>query len=208
MQVPVTFVMIAVTAITSWAAFSRPAWIQMMIMNPYRVHGQHEYYRLLTSGFIHGNFAHLLWNMFTFYFFGRVVEVYFGYIFGHPGIVYFIMLYLMGIVVSEIPTYLKRRHDPGYNSLGASGGVSAVVFASIILQPTADICFYFVLCLPGFLLGAAFLVWSYYNSKKPNSQINHEAHIYGALFGILYCVILYPGSVPLFIEQIAAWRIF
>jgi membrane associated rhomboid family serine protease len=136
------------------------------------------------------------------------VEQYFSLLFGELSGYIFVIFYLLAIVVSDLPTYFKNRNYAGYNSLGASGGVAAIIFASVIFQPLEKICFYFVICLPGFILAIGYLIWSYYSGKKANDNINHEAHLYGALFGFLFCAVLHPASIPLFIEQISHWRIF
>lgn len=204
----VTTIIIGITVLISWIAFSSPLLVRRLILNPYLVSTQHQYYRFLSSGFLHGDFYHLLWNMLTLYFFGSVVEVYFSYIFGEYSTWYFIGFYLMAVVVSDVPTYFKHRNHPSYNSLGASGGVAAVIFASIIFQPLQNICLYFILCLPGFVLGIAYLIWSYYKGRAANDNINHEAHLYGALFGFIFCIVMYPASLLHFIEQLKEWRLF
>jgi membrane associated rhomboid family serine protease len=210
MQTPitVTFGIICITVLVSWYTLSKPVILQAMMMNPYKIQNQNEYYRFITSGLIHANFSHLLWNMFSLYFFGNVVEQYFSLIFGIAGPYYFVAFYILAIIVSDLPTFFKNRIHPGYNSLGASGGVSAVIFASVLFQPLEKICFYFVICLPGFILAIGYIMWSYYNGKKSNDNINHEAHLYGALFGIVFCAVLFPASIPHFLEQISQWRMF
>ena len=110
------------------------------MMNPYNVKTKGQYYRFITSGFIHQDHMHLILNMFSLYFFGLVIETIFGLIFGAWGAVYYISLYLMAIVVSDLPSFFKHKSNPRYNSLGASGGVAAVIFASIVFQPTQKIC--------------------------------------------------------------------
>jgi len=144
--------------------------------------------------------------MFSFYFFGSQLEYIFDYIFGDLGTVYYIAMYILAIIVSDIPTLLKHQNNHAYNSLGASGAVSAVIFACILFQPLQDICLYGVLCLPGFILGGIYLIYSYQSSKRSKDRINHDAHLYGALFGILFCVVLYPASIQIFIEQMKEWK--
>lgn len=165
-----------------------------------------QYYRLVTSGFVHGNHLHLLFNMFSFYFFGSAVEVLFSYLFGNLGGMYFILLYLLAIVFSDVPTLFKNQNNPSYNSLGASGGVAAVIFAFILFLPLEDICFYGVLCFPGFILGIAYIIYSYVQGKRSADRINHDAHLYGALFGVVYCAVLYPASLQIFFEQVKNWQ--
>lgn len=204
----ITYSIIGITVLISMYAFSNPSVMHAFILNPYETNERKQYYRLLTSGFIHKDHAHLLLNMISFFFFGGVVERAFQVIFGNLGNMYFILLYLLAIIVSDIPTFLRHRNRPGYNSLGASGGVAAVIFASIVLLPLNDICLYFALCMPGFILGTLYIVFSYYQGRKANDGINHDAHLYGALFGLIFCAVLYPPSIPNFFEQVMSWKYF
>lgn len=189
-------------------AFNRPNMFAEFMMNPNKIKSRGQYYRFITSGFIHQNHMHLILNMFSFYFFGRVIEIVFGMVFGAWGPVYYIALYLIAIVISDLPSYLKHKDNPGYNSLGASGGVAAVIFASIVFQPIQKICLFFAICLPGFILGTAYIIYSYYQGRKSNDNINHDAHLYGAVFGFIFCVVLYPPSLMSFINQIMSWKLF
>ncbi len=203
-----TYWIIGITVLTSWAGFDKPDLIRRFSMNPYAILKRQEYYRFVTSGFIHVDFSHLLWNMFSLYFFGRVVEVYFGFVFGDASPVYFVLFYILAVVVSDVPNYFKYKDHPSYHSLGASGGVAAVIFASILFQPLEEICIYIVFCLPGVILGIAYLAWSYYKGRHGNDHINHTAHLYGALFGLLFCAIMAPRIIPHFLDQLKTYRIF
>lgn len=204
----VTYILIGITVAVSLYAFKEQSVLQRFIMNPYHVSKRGQYYRFITSGFIHNDHMHLIFNMFSLYFFGRAVEMVFSYIFGSTGAIYFIALYVLGIVVSDVPTFLKQKNNPRYNSLGASGGVAAVIFAFIIFRPLDDICIYFALCFPGFILGTLYLVFSWYQGRKSNDNINHDAHLYGALFGLIFCIIVYPRSLAIFWDQITQWEVF
>jgi membrane associated rhomboid family serine protease len=204
----ITYTIIAVTVLISMMAFNRPKLFADFMMTPYQIKTRGQYYRFITSGFIHQNHMHLILNMFSFYFFGRVIEIVFRAIFGDWGAVYYIALYLIAIVVSDLPSYLKHKDNPRYNSLGASGGVAAVIFASIVFQPLQDICLFFAICMPGFILGTGYIIYSYYQGKKENDNINHDAHLYGAVFGFIFCVIFYPPSITNFFRQIMSWKIF
>jgi membrane associated rhomboid family serine protease len=202
---PITYIIIGISVIVSFYAFNNASIMAKLIMNPYTIHRRNEYYRFITSGLIHGNHIHLIMNMISLYFFGPNVEMIFEAVFGPMGSVYFVLLYVMGIVISDVPTYFKNKNNPGYNSLGASGAVSAVIFAFVMFLPVDKICLYAVLCFPGFILGTAYIIYSYYQGKKDNDNINHEAHLWGALFGILFCVVLHPPVIPGFIRQINEW---
>lgn len=204
----ITYWLIGITVILSWYSFDKPAMLGKLLLNPYAVHHHKQYYRLVTSGFVHANFPHLLWNMFSFFFFGRVIEFYFNYIFGATGNVLFVLLYLAAIILSDLPSVIKHKNNSRYNSLGASGGVSAVIFAAILFQPLEKICLYGVLCFPGFLFGIAYLIGSYYYAKRGKDNINHMAHIYGAAVGMIFCIMVYPRVISIFIDQVKTWTLF
>jgi len=204
----VTIAILVITVGVSLYAMRQASIQYSLTMNPYMITKRGQYYRLVTSGFIHNDHMHLIFNMFSFYFFGSQLENIFDYIFGGLGSVYFIAMYILAIIVSDIPTLLKQQNNHAYNSLGASGAVSAVIFGCILFQPLQDICLYGVLCFPGFILGAIYLIYSYQSSKRSKDRINHDAHLYGALFGLIFCIVLYPASIQLFIEQMKSWKLF
>jgi len=202
----VTIAIIVITVGVSLYAMRQASIQYSLTMNPYMITKRGQYYRLVTSGFIHNDHMHLIFNMFSFYFFGSQLEYIFNSIFGGLGTVYFIAMYILAIIVSDIPTLLKHQNNPAYNSLGASGAVSAVIFACILFEPLQDICLYAVLCLPGFILGVLYLIYSYQSSKRSRDRINHDAHLYGALFGLVFCIVLYPDAIQLFIEKMKEWK--
>lgn len=165
-----------------------------LILTPYWVERKNEYYRFITSGFIHKDYQHLIFNMISLYFFGYIVEAWLG-----TGL--YIALYILAIIVSDIPTYLKQKNNSGYASLGASGGVSAVIFASILLHPINLILIYFI-PMPAIVFGVLYLAYSYYMDKQSRDNVNHSAHLYGALFGLAFIGILYPSTIPAMIETV------
>jgi membrane associated rhomboid family serine protease len=202
----VTNVLIGLTVIVSFYAFERPDFLNKLIMNPYRVKHRREYYRFITSGFIHLDHIHIIFNMLSLYFFGTAMEIKFWEVFGPLGYGYFIALYILGIVVSDIPTYFKHRNNPRYNALGASGGVASVIFAFILFLPLEKLYLYFTVPIPGFILGVLYLFFSWHQGRHGKDNINHDAHLYGALFGLVFCIVLYPRVLPEFIEHIKNWR--
>jgi membrane associated rhomboid family serine protease len=203
-----TLILIILTVGISWYAWQNPSLLDKWVMDPVRVSKYNEYYRFITSGFIHADAGHLIFNMFSLYFFGEAMEMFLGQIFGSNGTVYYLALYIAGIIVSDIPTFLKHRKNSGYKSLGASGGVSALLFAFILLAPLQKVCLYFAICIPGFIFGLIYLAYSFYESRKMGGRVNHDAHIYGAIFGILFMAVVLPETVPNFFAQIASWRLF
>ena len=208
MAISITIIIIGITVAISLLAWNRPELMQRWIFNPYQIQANGEYYRFLTSGFLHQDYTHLLFNMLTLYFFGGIIEQIYGYLYGSTGVWIYVGLYLVAIVVSSVTTFFKHRDNPAYNSLGASGGVSAIVFSSILFNPTSDIYLFFVIPIPGFILGALFLLYSYQQSQQMRGQINHDAHFLGAVFGVLFTVIVEPQVISSFIEQIANYRFF
>ena len=209
MELTLTTAIIGITAITSILAFNRYEMLNRWMFIPYRIKNRNQWDRFILSGFIHKDYMHLLFNMVTFYFFGGVVELFLRYKFGVlVGGVLFVGFYLLGIIISDLPTYKKYQLDSHYRALGASGGTSATVFASIVIMPLSDICLFAFICLPGFILGVLFLIYSYVKGKQDNDGINHDAHLYGAIFGIVFILILSPSSAGMFLEQIKGFRLF
>lgn len=204
----ITLIIIIITVVASFYAWNKPHIQEKWVFSPYRVNTRNEYFRFISSGFIHGDQMHLLFNMFTFYFFGSVIEKVYQYYFGGIGAVLFVVLYLMGIVVSDLKTYVKHKNDPHYRALGASGGVSAVVFSSIMFFPLNKICLFAILCLPGFILGILYIIYSFYQGKQIGGRINHDAHLYGAVFGIIFSIIIDPGVLGRFFDQVMSFRFF
>jgi membrane associated rhomboid family serine protease len=207
MDLSITLIIIIITVAASFYAWNNQTIFQKWILNPYTVHRRKEYHRLITSGFIHNDYMHLLFNMLALYFFGELVEKTYIYAFGNLGIVLYIALYIVGIIASDLPTYLKHKNHAYYNSLGASGGVSAVVFSSILFYPTEKICVYFVFCLSSFIFGGLYILYSYLQAKKGGDYINHDAHLYGAVFGIVFSILIMPSVIISFFEQVSNWRI-
>jgi membrane associated rhomboid family serine protease len=165
--------------------------------------------RLVTALFLHADWAHLLFNMFAFYSFAPVVlatlEAGYGQVFG---LGLFLLLYLGGIILSDLPTYFQHRDDPGYRSLGASGGVSSVLFASILLFPVNNngggiIIFPIPFPIQPFVFGVLYLAYSWYMGRRRADNINHDAHFYGALYGVVLLLVLMPFAGPSFISQIS-----
>lgn len=200
MDHPVTIILIAANVILSIACFEKQDLMAKMIMWPYGVKRYNQYYRFITSGFIHANWMHLIFNMFTLYFFGRVIEANFSY--GLGGIASYLLLYFLGLIVSDIPTYIKRKDDYNYHSLGASGAVSAVVFAAIVFSPWSSIYIFGVIRISAFVYAVLYIWYSIYMAKRGGDNINHDAHLYGALFGMGFTIALIAAIQPQIFEFI------
>lgn len=199
----ITLIIIIVTGLVSIMAFSNDKLMRSWQFNPYTVHKAREWHRFFTHGLLHADYIHLAVNMFVLYMFGRVVEQQFAVLFGGMmGAVYFLLLYVGAIFSSVIPTFEKHKEDAWYNGVGASGGVSALLFAYVLFQPMSSICLYGVLCLPGIIWAVVYVFYSYYMGRRGNDNVNHDAHLFGALFGFGFTIILKPALFMHFINQI------
>jgi membrane associated rhomboid family serine protease len=203
-----TLILIIITAGISVLAWNNQNMLAKFVFNPYTVFHNKEYHRFITSGFIHANWMHLLFNMFVLYMFGQQVESLFFYIYGELGLIVYGLLYILGIIVSDIPTFLKNKNNPQYNALGASGGTAAVLFSFILFDPAQDLCLYGLLCFPGILWGVLYIIYSVYMGKKQADNINHDAHLWGSLFGVAFTILVYPEVIFIFIEQLKNLSIF
>lgn len=201
-----TLLLIIITSATSIIAWQKPALQEKLLFHPYSVKHRSEYFRFITGGFVHSGWIHLFFNMFTLFFFGANIEYLFNAMFGPEGFAYLLTLFLIGVIVSDIPTYLKYKDSPHYRSLGASGGVAAVIFCSIMFFPVEPLCLYGILCIPGFILGPLFLIYSYYQGKKMADNINHDAHFYGALFGIAFSIFVDIDVIGSFFQQVINYQ--
>ncbi len=199
MQSPITFVLIAVTAVVSWLAFNNRQLADRLILWPPAIDRHRQYDRLLTYGFIHADFSHLLFNMITLFFFGRYIEARMLQ-FGGNMLVY-PLFYLSALVVSILPTYLKNQKNPNYLSLGASGAVSAVLFAFILLEPWALIFVFFV-PMPAILYAVAYVAYSIWMDRRGGDRINHSAHLAGAAYGVMFMLIMKPEVLGHFLHAL------
>ena len=197
-----TVIIALVTVAVSFLAFNNRDLTRKLIFNAHVIKYRNEWHRLITSGFIHSDFMHLLINMIVFYSFGQVVEQYFGIIFGGKARLNFLLLYFGALVISSAPSFAKHKDNPAFNSLGASGAVAAVVFAAILMDPMSNIYIWGLIGLPGILLGIAYVIYSVYMSRKGGDFINHDAHLWGAIFGFLFTGLLKPSLFLNFFSQI------
>lgn len=197
-----TIYIIIANVLLSLVCFRNNELLSKMIFNPYMVSQHKQWYRFITSGFVHADFLHLFLNMFVLYRFGPIVENHFVLINGESGSVLFLIYYLMGLVVSILPTYFRNKDNQFYNSLGASGSVSAVLFSFILFFPLQKIYLYGLLGIPGILAGVGYLWLSSYMDKKGGDNINHNAHFWGAVYGFVFPITFAPGLVLSFFDQL------
>ncbi len=199
-----TLILIIMTGLISYQALRNPSMQQKLLFHPYSVKHRGEYYRFFTHGFVHGDLQHLLINMFVLYQFGRIIEIYFNSIFGSAiGKIAFLGLYLSAIVLSSLPDFFRHQDHTFYRSVGASGATSALVFAFILFDPWQWFLFP---PLPALLFGVAYLWYSSYMDKRGMDNIGHNAHFWGAVYGIVFTLIsaalLRPEMLNAFLVQL------
>jgi len=188
----ITMIIVAITVIVSLLGFNSRKVIDDLIFYGPAISQRRQYYRFITCGLIHADFMHLGFNMLAFYSFGQILEKQFfpsPQIFGSEAPIFYTLLYVGGLVLSSIPDFFKHKDDYQFRSLGASGAVSAVIFACIVLYPTIPISFFFLPGIPGWIFGLIYLGISAYLDKQGGGQINHGAHLWRAVYGIVFTVL-------------------
>lgn len=198
----VTYIIIAVTTIISVAAFSSGSLMSRLQFNPALVVHKKEYFRLLSHAFVHVNWVHLFVNMTVLFFFGRAVEMFFRYYFPGKESVYFVLLYVGGALFSNLWSLMRYRNNFYYNAVGASGAVSAVLFAFVFFEPWEPVYLFGIVPVPGIIFAAIYLVYSYLMSRKKNDNIAHDAHFLGSVFGFLFPVLLNPALFQRFVDKL------
>jgi len=218
-QITLTNIIVLANVILSFIAFQNRDIQSKLLFNPYQVVHRKEYYRVISHAFIHGDFMHILFNMYVLYSFGNLIEQ----IFTIPGAfnqlfpdlefwgvsqgyLYYVLLYFGGIIFATLPAIKNHKDDPSYNSLGASGAVSAVVMAFILLLPTTNLRLFFIpIDIPAFILGGAYLGYEYYMSKRGRTGIAHDAHFWGAIFGLVLLLLLRPSFGLYFLNDVGTF---
>lgn len=190
MHLSITLLIIIVTVIVSISAFSNQSLVDRLIFYPPAITRRNEWYRFFSCGLIHADAGHLLFNMLSLYMFGEFVENQFTAIFDQNGKWLYLVMYVVALLVSLLPTYFRNRDNYYYKSLGASGAVSAVVFAGLMIAPEVEVGFFIIPpIIPGFIFGPLYLLVSAILDRRGGSNINHSAHIWGAIFGVLFIII-------------------
>ena len=191
-----TTIILVITVLISWSAFSNARLFEMLLFDPYRIRTGNEWYRFVTHAVVHSDVPHLVVNMFVLFAFGQNVQLLYGALVGPTAVWAFIALYLGGAIISSLPSMFKHMATPGYRAVGASGAVSAVLFAQILLLPTAPVRVLFVpIDLPSWVFGALYLFYSWYMDKRGGDNVAHDAHLHGALFGLAFTAFLAPQAL-------------
>ena len=195
------YIIIILIVITSMAGFSRSDVLDKYMFNAYRIVRKREYVRLVSHGFLHADWSHLLVNIFVMWSFGTVLIRYFNYFFEGKGNFLFIVLFFSSLIISSLYSLGKEKDNPYYNSLGASGAVSAILFASIFFDPWGKIYLFAFIPIPGIIFGVLYVAYERYSMAQKGDSIAHDAHFYGAVYGFLFSMIFNPKLFYLFLER-------
>lgn len=195
---PITLILIALNVVISLIGFSNETFMSKAVGWPYYTNKHNQWYRFISSGFLHADWGHLFFNMFTLFFFGRNIEIIFNLGFGGPTA--YLALYFLGMIAADVPSYLKHKNDYEYRSLGASGAVSAVVFANLVFSPWSAIYIYGAIKLSMLLYAVLYIIYCIYAGKRQSDNVNHSAHLWGSLFGLAFTfalvLIMRPEVLP------------
>ena len=199
-----TLILIIVTCLVSILCFAGILSGDRLLFHAYSVWHRKEWYRMLSYGLVHGGWSHLLFNMLTLYFFGGVVEAYFQAAFGETrGIVLYVLLYVSAMAVSTLWDLFKYRDDWNYSAVGASGAVSAILFASILFEPKMGIYIYLIpIPVPGYIFAPLYLLYCWWMARRNTDNIGHTAHFWGAVYGLLFPLACRPDIFHHFLSQL------
>jgi membrane associated rhomboid family serine protease len=199
----ITLIIIIITGLISYRAFEDRSLFDKLKHHPYTETRHKEWYRMLSVGLVHGDMTHLLVNMFVLYSFGEYVEHAFIGIFGDVmGRVNYVLLYVLTILFASVSSLFRHKDNPHYSAVGASGGVSGILFVFILFNPWATLLLYFIIPMPGIVAAIGYLIYSTWADKRGGGNVAHDAHLYGALFGFFFAILLKPALFTSFMEKL------
>jgi len=196
---------ILVTVIITYVSWGNNYLFNKFVFSPYIILRKKEYFRLLTHGFLHANWMHLLVNMLVFWSFGSALKIYFNIIWSYGDFI-FLLFYLSAIVISSLYSLMRHKDNFEYSAVGASGATSAVVFAYIFFEPWNLVYFFGLIPIPGIIFGAIYLIYSYQMSKKNIDNIGHDTHFWGAVYGFFFPMLFKPELIHHFINSLFSFN--
>lgn len=201
MNLSINLIIVLITAAISYFALQNATIMEKFILYPYNDSRERKWYTIFTSGFLHADFNHLLFNMFTLYFLGGFCLGLFEYKYEEFGSIIYLVYYISAIGASSIPSFIKHKDNPNYRALGASGGVSAIIFFFILTGPWEMLLIFGIIPIPAIILGILYLVYETYMSKKGSDNIGHDAHLTGAIYGIISYIVIFPELAVQFLDK-------
>jgi membrane associated rhomboid family serine protease len=195
----ITLAIIAFTVFVSYNCFNDRSLFMKLELSPFRIARYKEFYRFITYGFVHADWAHLFINMFVFYSFADVVYYFAEFHFQKPAL-FFVGLYFGGLVMSTVFSFFKHRNNYAYAAVGASGAVSSIVFASILFYPAGSIRLFLIpIDIPSWMFGVMYLIYSVVMARRAKDNVGHDAHLFGAIFGLVFPILLKFELLNIFI---------
>jgi membrane associated rhomboid family serine protease len=192
-----TISIVTLTCLISIPAFTRTDLFEKLCLYPYLMHrDKKQWFRMVSVGFVHADFMHLLFNMLTLYFFGSVLE---QKIFGE---VQFLLFYFSALVLSCADEYVKQKDNPAYRACGASGAVAAIMFSLVLFQPWGVVYLKFIIPVYFILFAIGYLIYSWYMDRRGGQLIGHGIHLWGALYGIAFTLLTKPISLSVFVYEV------
>jgi membrane associated rhomboid family serine protease len=199
----ITYAIIIFTVVVSLICLNNEELFNRLKFNAFDVKHSNQWYRFFSYGFLHAGWIHLLINMIVLFSFGGMIERYFRAFFHEKYILYYILLYMGGLLLSIIPAFGKYKNDVFYNAVGASGAVSSVIFACILIFPQQPISFYFIpIGIPAWIFGILYIVYEFYMSRRAKDNIGHDAHFWGAVYGVIFTIALKPSLAMEFLKHV------
>lgn len=187
----ITHLLLIVSIFLSLKAFNDKIFFHTLAFSPYEVKHHGKWHKVVTHAFIHADFPHLIFNMFVLWQFGEIMENKMIFHFGMIGKMYFVLLYFGGILFSTILSFSRHQDNTAYISVGASGAVSSVIFAGIIMMPDMKLSpIFFPFAIPGFIFGFIYISAEIIMDKAGKTNIAHDAHLFGAIFGMIFISVL------------------
>ena len=198
----INIILLISIGVVSYISFSNRELFHNLLFSPYRVSRDKEWHRFLSSAWVHGDMMHLFFNMFVLFSFGNLLESIFTSWFSNFGIGYYILLFVLSVIIAHLPTYLKEKDNYAYSSVGASGGVSGVLFACILIDPAMELKLFLSIPMNSLVFGILYIGYTIYMSRKGQDNINHEAHLWGAIAGIAVTIVYRPSVVLEFVDSL------
>lgn len=198
----INIILLISIGIFSYQAFGNREMFRKYLFNPYIIIRNKEWIRFVSSAWLHGDMMHLLVNLFVLYSFGGYLEGAFSAWFGGVGSFYYLFIFLSSVIIAHIPSYIKHKDNYAFSSVGASGGVSGVLFAYILINPLSKLYLFLAIPVNSLIFGILYLVYSFYMSKRGQDNINHDAHIWGAIGGMVMLVLIKPQVFTNFLGQL------